>query len=50
MRTYAVDALGEIGPSAKRAIPALKKLLGDEDLGPGAEAALLKIQGAASRE
>ena len=43
VRLYVAEALGMIGPAAKEAVPALTKLLEDEDARESARKALMKI-------
>ncbi len=42
-RGMAVNALGAVGPEAKPALPALKALADDKQLGAAAQAAIKKI-------
>jgi HEAT repeat protein len=48
VRVYAAQILGEIGPAAKDAVPALEATLPDPSLRAQAETALQKIRGQAS--
>ena len=48
VRGYAIQILGEIGPAAKDAVPALEAALQDASLRPAAETALQKIRGQAA--
>jgi len=42
-RIAAINALGAVGPDAKAALPGLKAILDDREVGPAAQAALKKI-------